>query len=296
MMNTSVISNSEKIKIHPSCMTREIMKFLEPEKRKLIIDATFGTGGHSRAILEKTKGKLFAFEKDPFLYKRGKEIFEKFKNFKIFNESFTEIPDILKKENIKKIDGILFDFGISFYHISSSQRGFSFKSRETLDMRYNPHKNEPLYIKIKKLSLKDIEFILKEYGELKNYKKIAKNIFKGIREREIRFTTDFNEIILKGIKGKGEKILQKTYQAFRIWINNELKNIETALFFLPDIMEKGGRAVFLSYHSLEDRMVKNFLKRRDFKALTKKPLTPEMDEIKQKPNCKACKLRAGEKL
>lgn len=296
MMTTSVISNSEKIKIHPSCMTREIMRFLEPEKREIAIDATFGTGGHSEAILEKTKGKLIAFEKDPFLYKRGKKIFEKFKNFKIFNESFTEIPGVLKREKIEKIDGILFDFGISFYHISSSERGFTFKSREILDMRYNPFEDEPLYIKIKKLSLKEIEFILREYGELRNYKKIAKNIFKGLREREIKFTTDFNEIILKGIKGKGEKILQKTYQAFRIWINKELKNIETALSFLPDIMKKGGRVVFLSYHSLEDRMVKNFLKRKDFKSLTKKPLTPQMDEIKQKPNCRACKLRAGEKL
>ncbi len=296
MMNTLVISNSEKIKIHPSCMTNEIIKILKPEKRKLIIDATFGTGGHSEIILQKTKGKLLAFEKDPFLYKRGKELFENFKNFKIFNKSFTEIKDVLKEENIEKIDGILFDLGISFYHISSSKRGFTFKEKEILDMRYNPLEDEPLYIKIKKLSLKEIELILKEYGELKNYKKIAKNIFKGIKEKEIKFTEDFNEIILNNIKGKKEKILQKTYQAFRIWINKELENLETTLSFLPDILEKGGKIVFLSYHSLEDRKIKNFLKRKDFKVLTKKPLTPDLKEIREKPNCRSCKLRAAEKL
>jgi len=296
MTNISVISNSEKIKIHPSCMTREIIKILEPEKREIIIDATFGTGGHSEKILEKIKGKLLAFEKDPFLYKRGKEIFKNSKKFKIFNKSFTEIPEVLKKKKIEKIDGILFDFGISLFHISSAERGFTFKKKEILDMRYNPLENEPLYIKIKKLTLKEIESILMKYGELRNYKKIAKNIFKGIKEKEIKFTTDFNEIILTNTKGNKEKILQKTYQAFRIWINNELKNIETALSFLPQIIKKGGKVVFLSYHSLEDRMIKNFLRRKDFKTLTKKPLTPQLDELKQKPNCRTCKLRAGEKL
>lgn len=294
MTNTSVISNSE-IKIHPSCMIKEVIEILKPENRKNIVDATFGTGGHSLEILKKTKGNLFAFEKDPFLYERGKKISENFKNFKIFNKSFTEIPEILQKEGVNKIDGILFDFGLSLYHVSSSNRGFTFKRKEILDMRCNPYENEELYKKLKKIDLEEIEFILKEYGELKNYKKISLNIYKGIKEREIKYTDEFNKIILKNIKHNKEKILQKVYQAFRIWINQEIENIKKTLSFLPQIMESGGVAVFLSYHSLEDRIIKNFFKNSYFKFITKKPLKPSEKEIEEKPNCHSCKLRAGEK-
>ncbi|MEO0270460.1 MAG: 16S rRNA (cytosine(1402)-N(4))-methyltransferase RsmH [candidate division WOR-3 bacterium] len=295
MTNTSVISNSE-IKIHPSCMIKEVIEILKPENKKIIVDATFGTGGHSIEILKKTKGKLFAFEKDPFLYERGKKTFENFKNFKIFNNSFTEIPEVLEKERTNKIDGIIFDFGLSFYHVSSSNRGFTFKRKEILDMRYNPYENEELYKKLKKLTLKEIESILKEYGELKNYKKVSLNIYKGIKEKEVKYTDEFNKIILKNIKYNKEKILQKVYQAFRIWINKEIENIKKTLSFLPQIMESGGIAVFLTYHSLEDRIIKNFLKTTSFKVITKKPLTPSEKEIKEKPNCNSCKLRAGERI
>ncbi|MEN3043893.1 MAG: 16S rRNA (cytosine(1402)-N(4))-methyltransferase RsmH [Candidatus Hydrothermales bacterium] len=294
-MNTSLALNSE-IKIHPSCMVKEIIEILEPYNKKIIVDATFGTGGHSLEIVKNTKGKLIAFEVDPFLYERGKKILKEFENAKIFNKSYTEIPSVLKEENVEKIDGILFDFGISFYHISSSQRGFSFKKNEILDMRYNPLINEPLYKKIKKLNLKNIEYILKNYGELKNYKKVALNIFKNLKEKEIKFTEEFNEIVLKKIKGNREKILQKVYQAFRIWLNNEIKNIETVFSFLPQIIDKKGKLIFLTYHSIEDRLVKKFLKNKEFKILTKKPLLPNEEEIRLKPNCSSCKLRAAEKI
>ncbi|MEN3046196.1 MAG: 16S rRNA (cytosine(1402)-N(4))-methyltransferase RsmH [Candidatus Hydrothermales bacterium] len=295
MMNTSLTLNSE-IKIHPPCMTKEIIEILEPYKRKVIVDATFGTGGHSLEIIKNTKGNLFAFEVDPFLYERAKKILKEFENTKIFNKSFTEIPNVLKEEKIEKIDGIIFDFGVSFYHISSSKRGFSFKKNEILDMRYNPLVDEPLYKKIKKLNISELEDILKNYGELKNYKKIAINIFKKLRAREIKYTEELNEAILDKIRGNKEKILQKVYQAFRIWINDEIKNIQTVFSFLPQIIEKGGRVIFLSYHSIEDRLVKNFLKNKEFKILTKKPLLPTEEEIKLKPNCRSCKLRAAEKL
>ncbi len=298
MMNTLVILNSDKgLKIHPSCMIKEVIYFLNLKEKNIVIDATFGTGGHSFEILNKIPhGILIAFEKDPYLFKRGKEFENIYKNFKIFNKSFTDIPEVLQKENIKKIDGILFDFGVSFFHISSSKRGFTYKRNEILDMRYNPEEGKPLYYHLKKLREKEIGEILKEYGELKNWKKIAQNIIKERKSTDIKTTFEFNEIILKGLRGNKDKILQKTYQAFRIWVNNEIQNIQKVLSLLPSILRKGARVVFLTYHSIEDRIIKNFLKNKEFKILTKKPLSPSAREIKEKPNCRSCKLRAGEKI
>lgn len=294
-------SSSElKGKIHPSCMVKEVMEVLNIEKREIIFDATFGTGGHSKEILSSGfRGLLLATEKDPSLFEKGKKLEIKFNNFKIFKRSYVEIPEILKELKIKNIDGVLFDLGISFYHISSSERGFSFKKKEILDMRYDFYEGYPLYYHISKLRERELEDIIRRYGEEKRARIIAKGIVSARSKKEIKTTFDLNEVIIKAVKkGNFEKILQKVYQSFRIWINREIENLERVLYFLPHIVRKGGIVVFLTYHSIEDRIVKRFFRDSSnrFRPLTKKPITPSSVEIKLKPNCRSCKLRAGEKI
>jgi len=277
-------------------MVNEVVEFINPKKGDIIVDATFGFGGHSLKILEKEKNVLIiGIEKDKEIFEISKKNFEKYENVKIFNEDYENIDKILKDINIKEIDKIIFDFGLSSYHLEYSKRGFSFKRDEILDMRYNTEENLPLWKKIKKLKREEIEKILKEYGEEKFYKKIAKEIYK---EREkIKKTSDLNKIIERNVpKLKWNKTKQRVYQAFRIYINKEIEKIRKTLSKVYEFLKPNGRIVCLSYHSLEDRIVKNFFKEEKMKILTKKPLTPSPFEIKENPRARSVRLRCAEKL
>jgi len=277
-------------------MVNEVVQFINPKKGDVIVDATFGFGGHSLKILEKEKNVLIiGIEKDKEIFEISKKNFEEYENVKIFNEDYENIDKILKEINIKEIDKIIFDFGLSSYHLEHSKRGFSFKKDEILDMRYNKEENLPLWKKIKRLKREEIEKILKEYGEEKFYKKIAKEIYK---EREkIEKTSDLNKIIERNVpKLKWDKTKQRVYQAFRIYINKETEKIKNTLSKVYEFLKTNGRIVCLSYHSLEDRIVKNFFKEKRMKILTKKPLTPSPFEIKENPRARSCRLRCAEKI
>jgi 16S rRNA (cytosine1402-N4)-methyltransferase len=277
-------------------MVNEVIQFINPKKGDVIVDATFGFGGHSLKILEKEKNVLIiGIEKDKEIFEISKKNFEEYENVKIFNEDYENIDKILKEINIKEIDKIIFDFGLSSYHLEHSKRGFSFKKDEILDMRYNKEENLPLWKKIKRLKREEIEKILKEYGEEKFYKKIAKEIYK---EREkIEKTSDLNKIIERNVpKLKWDKTKQRVYQAFRIYINKETEKIKNTLSKVYEFLKTNGRIVCLSYHSLEDRIVKNFFKEKRMKILTKKPLTPSPFEIKENPRARSCRLRCAEKI
>ncbi len=277
-------------------MANEVLNLLNPSKGDIIIDATFGFGGHSLKLLEKEKEIfIIGIEKDKEIFEISKREFEKYENIKIFNEDFENIDIILRELNIKEIDKVIFDFGISSYHIEHSKRGFSFKRNEILDLRYDTSKNLPLWKKIEKLQRKEIEKILKEFGEERFYRKIASHIFK---EREkIKTTTDLNRIIEKILPyRRWEKTKQRVYQAFRIYINNELEKIKNALLKVYEFLKIKGRIVCISYHSLEDRIIKNFFKEKKMKIITKKPLTPSILEIKENPRSRSAKLRCAEKI
>ncbi|MEO0261316.1 MAG: 16S rRNA (cytosine(1402)-N(4))-methyltransferase RsmH [candidate division WOR-3 bacterium] len=278
------------------CMANEVLNLLNPKKGDIIIDATFGFGGHSLKFLEREKDILIiGIEKDREIFEISKKEFEKYENVKIFNEDFENIDIILRGLNIKEIDKVLFDFGISSYHIEHSKRGFSFKRDEILDLRYDTSKNLPLWKKIKKLNKGEIERILKEFGEEPFYRKIAYYIFK--EKEKIKTTSDLNKIIEKTLPYKRwEKTKQRVYQAFRIYINDELEKIKNALFKAYNFLKINGRILCLSYHSLEDRIVKNFFKEMKMKIITKKPLTPSISEIEENPRSRSAKLRCAEKI
>jgi 16S rRNA (cytosine1402-N4)-methyltransferase len=277
-------------------MVNEVVQFINPKKGDVIVDATFGFGGHSLKILEKEKNVLIiGIEKDKEIFEISKKNFEEYENVKIFNEDYENIDKILKEINIKEIDKIIFDFGLSSYHLEHSKRGFSFKKDEILDMRYNKEENLPLWKKIKRLKREEIEKILKEYGEEKFYKKIAKEIYK--ERKKIEKTSDLNKIIERNVpKLKWDKTKQRVYQAFRIYINKETEKIKNTLSKVYEFLKTNGRIVCLSYHSLEDRIVKNFFKEKRMKILTKKPLTPSPFEIKENPRARSCRLRCAEKI
>jgi len=282
--------------MHIPVMKNEVLEHLDG---KNIIDCTFGLGGHSKLFLERGANVL-AFEADPVLYaefqKKGSQEFDK---LILVNESYSNLQRVVEEKEFKP-DGILMDLGMSTWHIKESGRGFSFQKDEPLDMRFNPEDN-PLtaYEIVNGCSLEELERILKEYGEEDT--RIAKKI---VERRPITTTYDLVEVIWsalpRGYKKKKIHPATKTFQALRIRVNSEIENIKQGLLQAVDVLEKDGKLVVISFHAVEDREVKRFFRRGKelniFEVLTKKPLIPTQEEIRENPSSRSAKLRVIKKI
>src|SRR6056297_351430 len=284
-------------KIHKPVLKREIIKYLEPKTNENFIDCTAGGGGHSLLLLKKIKpeGKVLAIEFDPFLAKRLKAI--KKENLIVTNDSYRNLEKIIEKKDFKPVNGVLLDIGISSWHLEESKRGFSFQKEEELDMRYNP-KIQDLTAKniINKKTKEDLIGIQKDYGEEKFAKKISRKIIKKRREKEIKTTKDLIEVIKKAVPSfyinKKIHFATRTFQALRIEVNRELSNLKKVLPQTIKITKPGGRVAVISFHSLEDRIVKNFFKNNNkVEVLTKKPIQTSKKEIRENPRSRSAKLR-----
>ena len=297
--------------MHLPVLQKEVIRYLEPKSNENFIDATFGEGGHGLKILEviKPQGKLLGIEIDPELYEITKKRLEQenpriFERLVLVNDSYLNLPKIIEEYQFRPIHGILFDLGISLWHIKESKRGFSFQRDEPLDMRFNPQANRLTAFEIVNYWEKEkIEKILREYGEERFAKKIAENIEETRRIKPIRTTFDLIKIIQESIPLALQRKLKihpatRTFQAFRIAVNRELSTLEETLSFLPKILDKGAKIVVISFHSLEDRIVKKkFLEAKEkglLKILTKKPVVPAKEEIILNPSSRSAKLRAAQ--
>lgn len=288
---------------HFPVLLKETIQFLAPCPNENFIDATIGGGGHSLAILEKTKskGKVlgidWSLEAIAELEQQKKNKPDISSRLILVADNFINIAAIAHKLNFKPIHGILFDLGLST-DILESKRGFSFKDNEPLDMRYNPKMTDLTASHIlNTASEKEIYYILKNFGEEKYSYKIAKTII-FLRQKEPFTTTKQLKIaVIKATKQNFNiKILARVFQALRIVVNKELENLEKALDDSFNILAENGRIVVISYHSLEDRIVKNkFKQAKNFKILTKKPIIPKEEEIKNNPRSRSAKLRAIKK-
>ncbi|MDI6591538.1 MAG: 16S rRNA (cytosine(1402)-N(4))-methyltransferase RsmH [Patescibacteria group bacterium] len=298
--------------IHIPVLQREVLKYLDPKPNENFIDCTIGEGGHALAILEKNKpnGKVLGIEIDPQLYENLKASEIKNQKLKIkkrlilVNDSFVNLKETVEREKFKSVNGILFDLGLSSWHLEESKRGFSFLRREPLDMRYNL--KNPLTAKkiVNCWSEKEIEKILKEYGEERFARSIAKAIVETRKLKSIETTWQLVKIIKKAVpswyRHRRIHFATKTFQALRIAVNNELNNLKKALPQAIEILNPKGRLVVISFHSLEDRIVKNFLKEKfkenSITILTKKPIRPSKQEIEINPRSRSAKLRAVLKI
>jgi len=297
--------------MHLPVLQKEAIRYLEPKSNENFIDATFGEGGHGLKILEviKPQGKLLGIEIDPELYEITKKRLEQenpriFERLILVNDSYLNLPKIIEEYQFRPVHGVLFDLGMSLWHIKESKRGFSFQRDEPLDMRFNPQANRLTAFEIVNYWEKEkIEKILREYGEEKFAKKIAENIEETRRIKPIRTTFDLIKIIQESIPSAVQRKLKihpatRTFQAFRIAVNRELSTLEETLSFLPKILDKGAKIVVISFHSLEDRIVKKkFLEAKEkglLKILTKKPVVPAKEEIILNPSSRSAKLRAAQ--
>jgi len=294
--------------LHIPVLTKEVLQYLNPAPNKNFIDCTMGGGGHTLAILEKTEpnGKVLGIDQDPEMIKNLKSRpSAKFKKRLILVcDNFINLKKIVRERKFKNIQGILFDLGISSWHLENSKRGFSFQRDEGLDMRYDPQNNILTAEQIlNRWRESEIERILKAYGQERFARRISRKIIEARKQNPIKRTSQLVEIIKRVVPPwyRHRKIhcATRTFQALRIAVNDELDNLENTLPQALEVLEKEGRLVVISFHSLEDRIVKNFFKDQAQKdtlmVLTKKPITPTENEIENNPRSRSAKLRAAEK-
>jgi len=290
--------------MHVAVLKKEVIEYLDPKPNENFIDTTISEMGHTAVILEKNKpnGKVLGIEWDPELYKNL--LATKIDRLILANDSYTNLKEIVEKYNFGPINGILFDLGMSSWHLEKSERGFSFMKNEILDMRYNPESNSLTAGKIINQWLEsEITRILEEYGQEKFAKRVAREIIRERKIKPIKTTFELKEVIRKAVPTRytHQKIhfATRTFQALRITVNDELNNLKKALPQAIEVLAPRGRIVIISFQSLEDKIVKDFFKKlssEKLKILFKKPITPSEEEIKNNPRSRSAKLRAAVKI
>ncbi|MGC9048797.1 MAG: 16S rRNA (cytosine(1402)-N(4))-methyltransferase RsmH [Patescibacteria group bacterium] len=288
--------------IHKPVLLNEVIQYLNPRSNQNFIDCTIGGGGHAFQILQLTgpNGKLLGIDLSREAVEGLKAKSQKFNNRLILvNDNFINLKKVVKEKFFCPLHGLLFDLGLSSDLLEKSGRGFSFQKDEILDMRLNPEKQITTAKDIlNRYSENDLIEIFKNFGEEKFSKLIAHQIVKIRKQEKIINTLQIVNLIKKTLGRKfRRKSLARIFQALRIAVNNELENLEKALPQAVEILEPGGRLVILSYHSLEDRIVKNFFKNNlQLRVLTRKPIRPSQEEIRNNPRARSAKLRAAEKI
>ena len=285
---------------HIPVMLMETLENLNIKNNGIYVDGTLGLGGHSEQILKKIdSGLLLGIDRDKDAIGIAEERLLKNKNFKIIHNSYENLKIILNELKIDAVDGILLDLGLSSFQLENNERGFSHKYKSSLDMRFDiSSKDYTAEEIINKNELKDLTHVFKEFGEEKHAYKIAKLI------KELRGEIDVLSITSIIDKVTPYKFRLKTYsrifQALRIAANNELDHLKNFLSSFIDVLNPGGRIVVISYHSVEDRIVKHKfkdLKQNDMiKLIYKKPLIPSEIEINQNKRARSAKMRVGEKI
>ena len=292
--------------MHKSVLLQETLEYLNCNKKSVVLDCTVGCAGHAVEILKiiSPKGRLIGIDADKDTLKEAEKKLKIFNgSFKLFHENFVNFNKVLDDLNIKKVDAMLFDFGISSFQLDDGQRGFSFKNSGPLDMRMDKTKGLPLWRVLENMTEIQVGNIIKDFGEERQWRKIARAIIEARRISPIHDSGRFAQIIANAFNYTYRTKIHpatKTFQAFRIFINDELGVIKEALLKAPEFLKKNGRVVVISFHSLEDRIVKRtfkvFTESGMLKTLTKKPITANRQEISENPRSRSAKLRSAERI
>jgi len=298
---------------HEPVMLAECLEGLNIQPEGVYVDVTFGGGGHSRAILERlTTGRLLVFDQDPDAAANAAE-FKDDKRFTFIAANFRHLKRYLKLHKAEKVDGILGDLGVSSHQINTPERGFSTRFDADLDMRMNPNIEKTAREVINSRSSAELQRILGMYGEVTNARTAAEAIFTSRHSTPIDTIADLKALLMRyAPKHRENKYFAQVFQALRIEVNDELAVLEEFLTQVPEVLNPGGRLVVMSYHSLEDRLVKNFILKgkfdgelekdfygnaiRPLSSVTRKPVEATPEEVARNPRARSAKLRIAEKI
>lgn len=294
---------------HVPVMLKEAIEFLAPREGGTYVDCTLGGGGHAKEILDLIgpTGRLIGLDKDETAIRKSKVVLAPYLGQVVFIHSdFRRLADLLKELQINQVDGILFDLGVSSCQVSEPERGFSYNADAALDMRMNREAKTTAADLVNNLPEEELSEIISRYGEERWARRIASFIVENREKIPITGTAQLVEIIKAAIPARARRTgphpARRTFMALRIAVNDELTAVEEGLRAGIFLLKPGGRIVVISFHSLEDRIVKNVLRehaaysRSVVRLIIKKPLCPVAEEIKRNPRSRSAKLRAAEKL
>lgn len=307
--------------MHIPVLLKEVLYYLKCSSGKCFIDCTIGTAGHSVEILKAVgpEGFLWGIDQDENALEKAEKKLEDFKNFKLIKANFGDLEYTARQYGIKKVDGILFDLGVSSLQLDQAWRGFGYQSDAVLDMRMDRSLKISAADLVNRLTERELFRIIKDYGEELWAGRIAKFIVRERKKKEINRTAELVEIIKAAVparaRRKGGHPARRTFQALRIAVNKELENLEKGLSASYDLLKNGGRICVISFHSLEDRIVKKYFQSQakgcicppalpvcacghkpGLKIITRKPVLSCKEELATNPRARSAKLRVGEKI
>lgn len=303
---------------HQPALAKLAIEYLVHNQEGVYVDCTLGGGGHGYAILERTSPRAFliGIDADPEAIEYAAQRLSRFSNKYLQQAFFDQLEVVLHEAGKHPVDGVLYDLGISSFQVDEERRGFSYQSEGPLDMRFDPRQKVSAAVVLNGYSQEDLGRIIREFGEERHWRAIAREISRRRETAEFRTAGDLAAIVRSVV---GERFLNKSlarvFQAIRIEVNRELERLRASLEAAFQVLKQGGRLVVISYHSLEDRIVKEFFREkyqscvcppelpacvcnkvRELEILTRRPLSPDEEEIRANPRARSAKLRAAEKI
>ncbi len=284
--------------MHISVLLDEVVHGLAPAPGQILVDGTLGGGGHTRVLAQHVgeQGKIIALDRDLDAIERAAEIAEQLPVV-LIHEDFRNLRQVLDELEIEAVDGVLLDLGLSSDQLADSERGFSFNADGPLDLRMNPLKGEPAWRLVERMSAEHLANLIYEFGEERHSRRIARKIVEVRRQTPIRTSAQLAELVRRCVpagRRRNFDTATRTFQALRIAVNEEMKALEVALQWLPSCVRPGGHVAIISFHSLEDRQVKNaFRDDNRYEVLTKKPIRPQTEEVERNPRSRSARLRVA---
>ncbi|WP_265043809.1 16S rRNA (cytosine(1402)-N(4))-methyltransferase RsmH [Wolbachia endosymbiont (group A) of Scambus nigricans] len=290
---------------HTSVLLKEMLSLLSPQDGGIYVDATFGAGGYSKAILESADCKVYAIDRDETVTKFYDDLSVRYSDrIKLFIEKFSNIKNLLDSNNIEGIDGIVFDIGVSSMQLDNGDRGFSFLHDGPLDMSMDNSSYINASTFVNALREEEIANTIYNYGGERHSRKIARAIVNARKKKTIKTTFELADIVRSVVFRGKSKIdpATRTFQAIRIWVNDELGELEKGIKAASEILSENGKLIVVTFHSLEDRIVKTFFKDlcatdcKTFSLLNKKVIEASIEEVSANPRSRSAKLRAIQRL
>lgn len=284
--------------VHVSVMPKEAIEALDPQPGHTIVDGTLGGGGHTAMFAEliAPDGLIIALDRDLGAVEAAELRFADCP-VKPVQSNFCDLPEVLAALGVEPVDGVLLDLGLSSDQLADQGRGFSFHSSGDLDLRFDVSRGEPAWRLINRLSEKHLADLIYEFGEERHSRRIARRVVERRQGTTIRSAKDFADIVRGAVpRDRNQRIdsATRTFQALRIAVNEELKSLDIALRRLPECVKVGGVVAIISFHSLEDRMVKNaFRENRGYEVVTRRPLRPSPGEVTNNPRSRSARLRVA---
>ena len=292
--------------MHQAVLTAEVLTFLAPQRGGLFVDCTVGLGGHARVLLEHGASRVIGLDRDREALSQAHTALSAWaKHVELHHANYKDVDAVLSASQISSVDGVLADLGVSSLHLDGEGRGFSFRRDEPLDMRMDQSAGQTAADLIRNTSEQALADIIFKYGEERQSRRIARAIVEARRTSPVTSTGDLASIVRRSLRRRGYTRIDpatRTFQAIRIWVNQELEGLEVALEAMCRRLRMGARLVVISFHSLEDRIVKHTFRALErggevaIRVLTKRPVIPQDEEVERNPRARSAKLRVAERV